>query len=461
MTRWLVAVGAVGLAAVAPAADPPVRLAAQLGAPAYADREAATKALEALGPAAIPALETAVRSPDPEVTRRAIPLLARARFKADSAAILATRPVRLDYRRVTLMTAVADLSARTGLDIRLDHARVADLFRPVTCTTNELPPWEAVAAFTRAAGLKECVAPELEIPPAPQLRNRSYYAPPPPTTPADMPIVLTDGPCPAPPGACASAVRVVALPPSFSGARVAGQRTLYLDVTPLPRLKWEGVTAVRLGRATDDTGRSVSAVPTSSVSVGVAPAGTVTPDRPLLRNDVLTVRPNPRVVAVPLRPGSPNARMLTVLEGEVLGEVLAADRELATLQEVEVGSTATGPGGQLIVIEAAPHAGGARVVVRVECPSPWPRLRRRQPDGPLWPDVAAPVGAGYFIRAFDGAGRPLPGTNHPTPRVTDDGVVKTLTWDLHYATLPARLTATGPRVLTIAVPFRLANVPLP
>ncbi len=75
--------------------------------------------------------------------------------------------------------------------------------------------------------------------------------------------------------------------------------------------------------------------------------------------------------------------------------------------------------------------------------------------------MAAPVGAGYAVRAFDAAGRELAPTSRPTPRVSDDGTVKSVAWVLSYAAVPARLVATGPRVVPVAVPFKLTNVPLP
>src|SRR5205823_5129027 len=96
--RLLAAVGAcavlAGVVAAESPAPAPIRpaaevLAAQLGAPSFADREAAAKALEALGPAAIPALQAAAKSPDPEVRQRASALLARLQRSADSAKRLA------------------------------------------------------------------------------------------------------------------------------------------------------------------------------------------------------------------------------------------------------------------------------------------------------------------------------------------------------------------------------------
>ncbi len=472
MRRWLAAVGAVGLAALAPAADPG-GLARQLGAPAYADRETAARALAALGPAALPALEDAVRSANPEVVRRAVPLLARARLVADSAVRLRVKPIRLDYNAVPLASALADLRERTSLDLRLDPAGVADVLRPVTCETPDLPPWEAVAAFARAAGVREVVDAEVELPRLAPNRNRSYYAPPPPVAAADVPIRFVDG-TDDPPAARSSAVRVVVLPPSFPGGRVDGQRTLHFDVVPLFGLKWEGVTDVRIGRAIDDTGRAGARghdapPPPPAPEVEVLPLGAVPPAAaaplfaPMEPIEVLppTTRPNPRVVAVPVRPGSAAARVLTVFEGEVLGEVTATDQELAALAGVSASRSAIGPGGRLSVADVDARAKSVRVVVRLEVPSPWVRLRQRQPDGPLWPDVATPVGAGYAVRAFDAAGRTLPAGTYPQPVVSDDGAMKSFAWVLSYPAVPARLVATGPRVIQVTIPFTLANVPLP
>ena len=466
MRRWLVAVGAVGIVAGAPAADP-ADLARRLGAPVPAERDAAARALAALGPAARPALEAAARSSNPEVVRRAAPLLARARLAADSATRLRVAPVRLTLHAVPLRDAIEVLRARTGIDAKLDPAGVADVTRRVTCATADVPPWEVVAAFARAAGLREVVDADVDVPVSPQLRNRSYYAPPPPVGAADVPVRFADG-AGAPPAARTGAVRVVALPPTFPGGRIDGQRTLYLDVTPLPGVRWEGATDVRLTRVVDDTGRVGSrghdpAPPPPAVFLFDVPAGGPRLVAPLPPVEIQppTTRPNPRVVAVPVRPGSVDARVLTVLEGEVIGEVAAEGEELAAVADVAAGRSGVGVGGRLTVRDVGVHPGGVRLTVELEAPSPWERLRRRQPDGPLWPDVAAPVGAGYAVRAFDAAGRELPPAPCPAPRVCDDGAVKSVAWVLSYAEVPARLVAVGPRVVPVVVPFKLANVPLP
>jgi hypothetical protein len=72
--RPLRRLAALGLVAFLAAAGPDPRveqLIRRLGSDSYAEREAAARALEGLGAAALPALRTAARGPDPEVRARA------------------------------------------------------------------------------------------------------------------------------------------------------------------------------------------------------------------------------------------------------------------------------------------------------------------------------------------------------------------------------------------------------
>ena len=106
-------------------ATAPGELVRQLGAPDYADREAAGRALRRLGWLAEPAVRAATRSADPEVARRAVPLLAA--IRADGwAAFAAGRvdlpgPVWPAFAEVAGNTPAARaLFARAAADGRLD-----------------------------------------------------------------------------------------------------------------------------------------------------------------------------------------------------------------------------------------------------------------------------------------------------------------------------------------------------
>jgi HEAT repeat protein len=78
--RWLALVGLSVLVGVAAADESPnatriEQLIKQLGSPEFEEREAANKALEAIGPPALDALDAAVSNADPEIRRRVFALL--------------------------------------------------------------------------------------------------------------------------------------------------------------------------------------------------------------------------------------------------------------------------------------------------------------------------------------------------------------------------------------------------
>ncbi|MBN9119548.1 MAG: hypothetical protein J0I06_10390, partial [Planctomycetes bacterium] len=270
MTRLFAAVGTIGLAvgvvmggsAPTPPTPPtnPAELVAQLGSDDFAQRESAVAALEKAGAAAIPALRDALKSPEPEVRQRAAAVLTKLQRAADSAGKLAPKKIALDYKGVPLGTAVNDLRTRTGLNVALDPNRIADPLRKVTCVTGELPLWEALERFCAAAGLKEDVRAELDVPKVQPPGGRRAYTPPPQVPAADaVPVVLVDGTGQRLPGDRRTAVRVVALPASFPGHRVTlgtGATTLCFEVAPAPGLNWVDVSGVKITRLTDDAGRA-------------------------------------------------------------------------------------------------------------------------------------------------------------------------------------------------------------
>ena len=92
----------------------PGELVSRLGAGRYADREAASQALERLGRPALPALRTARDSHDPEIRNRAASLLQRIEGS------LLTQPtrVRLDFERAPLTDVVRSLEPAGGLQGR-------------------------------------------------------------------------------------------------------------------------------------------------------------------------------------------------------------------------------------------------------------------------------------------------------------------------------------------------------
>ena len=96
--------------AEAPTPDQVEQLVAQLGSPAYRERVAANRALDALGDAALDTLRRAAQSADAETRRRAAELVERIERRATTARLLAPATFALDIHQVTRNEAVAEFN---------------------------------------------------------------------------------------------------------------------------------------------------------------------------------------------------------------------------------------------------------------------------------------------------------------------------------------------------------------
>ena len=509
MRRLLAAVGTAGLAAqgwaaptapVHPAAD---ALVEKLSATRYADREAAGAALAKVGPAALPALDRAASAGgDAEIRERAARLADRIRKAEENAGLLAAPPVAFDYAAVPLAAAVADLKAKTGIPLQFSPDGVKNSLRLITVRAGPMPPWDAVAAFCKGAGVREVLSadteavggtPLIEVNGRRRIAYSSMAAIPQPLA-GTLPVLLADGPPDALPADRSTAVRVSALPAAFPGNRVvrgAGEVVLSLDVTPLPGLRWQEVTAVNVYRAEDDRGRPVaqsfradpSPVPvnpwghqvffggvggnvmfTSDFNNGQQPAG----------------RPDPRIVPVKLRTDDRPISRLRVFEGVVVGELSLPDQTLIAVPDLSaaVGKTFDGPSDARLTItghEVREGPGGGLVVrLQVDGPNPWTMQRLGQRNRfavmntlPIVPGEGIALAAGLGqVKFADAAGKRVRPPNVTTSSLSDDGIRQTQTLELVFpkpgsAGSPTRLTVVGTKGVTVEVPFRLENVQLP
>jgi hypothetical protein len=511
MKRLFASVGIVGLvigvavggppvapasAPAAPAAEPtptPSELVARLGSQEYREREAAVAALERAGAAALPALRAAVKSSDPEVRQRASALLLKAQRAADSADKLAPKKIALNYKDTPLGTALNDLKARTGLNIVIDTNRIADPLRKVTCVTGEVPVWEALERFCVAAGLREAFTNELEVPKVQVSGRRAYTPPAQIPTPDAVPLVLIDGKGPSVAGSRNTAVRVLALPPSFPGHRVTlgnGETTLCFDVAPAPGLNWQEVVGVRITKLIDDAGRigsagspraatldtfdfdNVIAFGGPGVRFGGGFGGRFDPrtGAPLYPDTM----PNPRITPVPLKIATPDSRKLKRLEGVILGEITLTNQTLLTMNEPEkyVGATLDGPGRvrlTVVAAEAGKGAAGPTLQVNLSSPSPWSvSARRGWNPGGIWPEAPRAGNQTPTLQVFDAGGKQIHAQRTTPGAVADladfDGMTMTQNLTMQFAkgaSLPAKLVVVGPRPMIVEVPFAMENVPLP
>jgi hypothetical protein len=478
-------VAAIGvLSAAPPAASVPAtteQLAGQLGSEAFEEREAAMAALEKLGEAARPALEHAAQSANPEVSRRAVKVLTNLQRKADAADRIKPKTIKLSYNKVPLGTAINDLKSRTGINLSLDADKIADPRRMVTCETGDLPPWEAVAAFCQAAGLREVFEVELPLPKQERSGRRGYYAAPLPPPLADaVPVKLADGAGPAIPGSRDTAIRVQALPANFPKHRVylgGGEVLFHFDVTPMPGHHFQHVAGIRIAKVVDDsnrlgaagTNREPSGFLTDFADGIVFAGGAVAlgfdgemPNRP-------TSRVNPRIVPVNLRLGTPTAKKLNLLEGTVLCELSIPNQPLITIDGIahSIGRGVDGPRStKFTVVEAKPPAAkGGKAVLKVQMDQPpaWMNNRFGNPWAGLVVDSMEPSQpVNHTVKGYDAAGKPVRMTVLTNSETSaDEFTVSTVTQYSCPDGLPVKVVLHGPKPVLVEVPFKLENVPLP
>ena len=129
---------------------------ARLGAARFADREAAERALEALGRRALPALKDALDDKDAEVRTRAAALVGR----IEGALLTQASPVSFDFADVPLPDVVKAIGEQTGATVKLmpEGARFW-VGRKVTLhEPKSLPFWTAIDRLCKAARLNYSVS---------------------------------------------------------------------------------------------------------------------------------------------------------------------------------------------------------------------------------------------------------------------------------------------------------------
>ncbi len=150
-TALLLLVGLGQLQETSAIADPSA-LVLQLGAPRYADRQAATEALERIGAGAVHALRAARASRVMEIKTRS----ARILFKIETALLTEPTSVRLDFDGTPLSEVAQSLSQQTGFKIALYPQNLARWKnqRVTLHSTQPLNFWKAIDEVCDAASLQ-------------------------------------------------------------------------------------------------------------------------------------------------------------------------------------------------------------------------------------------------------------------------------------------------------------------
>jgi hypothetical protein len=465
----------------------------RLASPQFREREAASRELETLGEPALAALGQAAASADPETCRRAAELVERIDTRLTTARLLTPTRIQLNYTDVPLVAAVEDLVRRTGAPLRLPHTPFHYLNRTVTVATGPVPYWQALDLVCRRAGVHPVGGPltptggSVSVVHATGgnpfqrrflIRDDLNSLSPPYVT---RPIELVDGPYAAGPVHYAGALRV-GVPPSSLPYAVPNPDNDYIlpvQVLAEPWLKWVTAADIRISKAVDDQGQSLSAVALEPVDEGVTvqPVGV-----PVFQRVIASTS---SIDGVRLRRGAKPAKALRELTGTVTVQVRIPD-VLATLEKPATPVRTTVRGDRGVKLQMLEYVGGpddVQVTVEVSLPHtiwpvgavtnplavrPFQAARPRPPnDGDRSPMVLGavlppPATDCQGLSVEDAQGRRLALVQGSDPDIewTEHGLacVITATFRRERGVDPARLVFTASRLTAIDVPFTLKNV---
>jgi hypothetical protein len=214
------------------------KLIQQLGSGDFAEREKATRELDALGTKALDALRKAAKSDDAEISRRAEELVKKWERLAETEKILAPTKIRLVFKDTPIKDAVTEVQKKTGLTITLHDPENKLADRKVTVDTGETTLLEAFDLFCEKAGLIEGDPRTLIQPITPLPRPTPPKGLPlnPPPNPNPIPFKNDEAPKPAPkeetpPAKPAPAPAPAPVPAPAPGG---GGVVLQLQIGPVP-----------------------------------------------------------------------------------------------------------------------------------------------------------------------------------------------------------------------------------
>jgi hypothetical protein len=472
------------------------KLVDQLGSDRYEDREAAFKALDALGPTALEALRTALTGRDEETRRRAVELVLLIERRQESAQLTQPKMVHLVYTDTPVTQAVQDLARQTGFQIQIEGDQTKLANRKIMLDTGEVTFWQAIDQLCQKAGLVERGStdiPESTNPQSglPAMGRRLVlwdgYGGPRPRV--EVPIVLLDGKPLAMPTYNGGAVRVRVLPRATPTANAPqngtpvndneGGRLLTIEVSPEPKMGWQNVLSVRIEKVLDEQGNELK-VPLPYLC---EPSDYGDVEQELVMGGIRdsrldgTGQNSNRSTQVPIRlHASKDVKKLKEVHGLVAAEVLTPMQPLITVEDILNASDKTVPGkggGSLKVSEVKrDDKGQVTLQVVVEKPAApqaeviAAQMRMRWGGGiPVQAQLNDVNAVGKTLSLVDEKGQAFK-LIAVDNKVLESDVGGTVEYRLTFqppagAPKPAKLVYIGQRQTTIDVPFVLKDVPLP
>ena len=505
---------AAAYGAEAPAPDRVEQLVVQLGSPNYRERVAASRALDALGDAALEPLRRAAQSADAETRRRALELVERIELRATTARLLAPATVSLDIHQLSRNDAIAEFNKATGASLRLhSNEPIGTGGRRVTLRTGPVTFWEALEQFCKAADLREWdgltslgrpLPPGIAdaVPPAIQIQGGAIPGggaiqgriiingtPIRPTAAPPAQFVLLDGPAVPTAEARTGAVRVRCLPPGtqFPSDAVGQDELLFpLQVSAEPRLQVQGGVTLRVEKAIDDRGQSlVATAVTARLPRNAAMEEEQRMMLMLLNNGINVPLPTGFAgpVGIKVRKGALAANMLRELTGSIGAQVRITEPLVVVENPAAAGkSESRSPHGVALAVNEIDKTarGDMKFSIRLSVspdvqPGQAAQFVARGP-APLgvWvggnqPLPSTPLGTTEFsgLTLVDAKGRRFE-VGQAQQELTQFGP-QGWTYNITVAFRttaegmgePAKLMFTGSRPAMVEVPFTLKDVPLP
>jgi hypothetical protein len=447
------------------------RLIGQLGSPRYAERQKATRALDALGPAALPALNQAARGKDAEIRRRALELLKVIGKRVEMETLVGATRVHLVLRDTPVIEAVAQLAKQTRFDIQVGGDRLVLAKRTITLDTGPTTFWQALDQLCQKAGLVER---GLALAEGKVLRWTDFNRINP-----DATLVLDGGQFRKLPTHYFKGVRIRTLPntiPLPGLINTGRDNVAILEAAVEPKTPLHKITGVRIARAADQHGIQVAAsvqllhVPENPYEFSGKGYGYVTPAYATrLENGMKGGNFRRVLVRVPA------TRLLKELRGTLIAEVQKPSEPLVSVANIfqNGGKTFDLPGAEALTVGKAERTGGGQISLEIESHFALNGFRgsitisnnviriRPHPNAP-WQTVGLQTAN---LKLLDGAGKPL-----SLVRMQRSG----LTFGRGGITQRLQLTFQGPRgkaeavkllyfgvkTVLVEVPFTLTNVPL-
>jgi hypothetical protein len=497
---WTAIVTALPVRAAEENGKTDVVLIKQLGSPGFHEREIAMRDLDAMGAAALPALQRASRGDDLEVCRRAQELIEKIEKRLLTARLLEPQRLQLSYKGTPIDQARLDFSKKTGIQLKIEGdmenggLSSRQLKRTLTLDSGKVTFWEAFDQFCDKAGLAERSLLPKKLPHVAAesaknlekeelalmlLRQRERQL-------LDLdqagsaglfnPFVLAEGKVPRLPTFFSGAARIRALPAPFSvlgPAPSKDEHNVALELTPEPKLKVKRLLEARVSRAIDDQGQSLTPIWEIPSMAGDDELGDVITLVGDATGADLLAR-SLHQVSVRLKVGPRPSKLIQEMQGTIAAQIVPPPEPLVTVDNVlnAVGQTFTGPDGRTLSVLKAGRDANGRIQLDVEMKHPIAQMngrfgvagRRvfRVGRGRIVDSSSSAVTSKYEL--FDSNGALLKPQETSTGNVIR-GAEWTQTWSFTFTPVAndqnLKLVFTGQRTVTLEIPFSLKDIPVP